>query len=85
MALAQQHAVKRVRAVELDPGRAAMLQHNASVVGVAQRVEVSCSDFVRLCELEYGLDPAAHCAQAALRAPAANASNANKYTNILSF
>lgn len=77
MALAQQHAVKRVRAVELDPGRAAMLQHNASVVGVAQRVEVSCSDFVRLCELEYGLDPAAHCAQAALRAPAANASNAS--------
>ena len=64
IALAQRRAVKRVRAIELDPSRAAMLQHNAKVVGVAQRVDVYVN-FVRLCELEYGLDPATHCAKSA--------------------
>lgn len=44
MALAGCHVV----AVEMDPHKAALLQHNARVYGVENRVEVICADFLKV-------------------------------------
>ncbi|WP_293171294.1 class I SAM-dependent methyltransferase [Oceanithermus sp.] len=50
-ALALAHAGKRVLAVERDPVRAALLEHNAAALGLAERIEVVRADW-RALELE---------------------------------
>jgi hypothetical protein len=48
IAYARQPGVTRVVAVDLDPDRLAMTEHNARIYGVSDRIELLCGDVVAL-------------------------------------